>query len=159
MVPDPQLLTKQVIATELDAVGKTIAIGFNLPRGKVARIWGMQWGVFQAVLGGREYTTFVRKTANSPRQAIPKDILWSSIVSVLAQGASFATVQQNNQVMFPKPYRTVGITVQMHCSVTSTSSGLLVLYYDIDSMIPGEATEVLEKSVLRGIARRTREFD
>ncbi len=159
MTADPQLLSKQVIGTNLDVQGKTISIAFNLPRGKVARVWGMEYGIFQSLTGTREYTMFVRKTANSPRQLVPRDILWQVVQSVHVGGASFAYVERNSNIMFPKPHRTVGLTVQMHCTVTTTSNGLLVLYYDIDSMMPGEATEVLEKSVLRGRARRTREFD
>ncbi len=156
---DEQLLTKQVIANDMNSTGQTTSVGFQLPRGKVARIWGFNWALAQLQEVNREYSVFVRKTANSPRQDTPKDILWVQFVKREVSGAAWAIWHTQRDIIFPKPHRTVGLTVQMHASSASTTNGVLVIYYDIDDMKKGEATQVLEKSVLRGRSRRTSEFD
>lgn len=150
MTPDPQLLTKIVTIQNLDVTGETRPVRFNLQRGKIARIWGFTWGVYFTSGGNREYTLFVRKTPNAERSQSPQDILWASILAYLATTAGAAP--HESQIMFPKPYRTSGITVQMHCSAGTGHAGLLTIYYDIDDVSRGDLAQRWEKS-------RTRKYD
>ncbi len=155
-----QLQTKQVIIDGLTIVGTTVSIGFQLPRGKVARVWGFSWNMTEVEPStNAEYQCFVRKTENSSRQIAPKDILWSALTSRFHLGGSWAFIISEKHIMFPKPHRTVGLTGQFHASVDTDTRGVLVIYYDIANMIAGEATQKLEKSVLRARTRRSREFD
>lgn len=62
---------------------------------------------------------------------------------------------RESEAYFPKPHRTTGITVQFHSSHDTDTRAILVIYYDIDDMIKGEATQAMEKSILKGRTRRT----
>lgn len=151
---DEQLLTKQLIIEGLTVVGATKNVRFNLQRGKVARIWGFNFNVSGLSSGQREYSCFVRKSPNANRSLTPRDLLWSAIIGniVITTGIGFVS---ENKIMFPKPHRTTGITVQMHTTIDGSTRGVLIIYYDIADMIKGEATQALEKSVLKGRTRRT----
>lgn len=161
MTPDPQLRTQQLISETLSAVGITRGIRFNLPRGKVARVWGFSVSISRIGADtAAEFSLFVRKARHARREDTPQDSLWAPIWDQNQTGTNRWSLVPPISIMFPKPYRTVGLTVQMHASETLDSAKmLLIIYYDIDDMIKGEATEVLEKSVQRGRTRRTSEFD
>ncbi len=154
-MPSEQLLTKQVIGEPMDPVGVTIPVRFNLQRGKIARIWGFTFGVFSPAAGTVEYTCFVRKSANAEREQTPQDILWGPVLDILANGINFMGTLTELSIMFPKPYRTSGITVQMHGSGAPASRGLLVIYYDIDDVLKGELVQRWEKNISKGRTRRT----
>ncbi len=151
---DPQLLTKQLIIDDLEATEATESIRFNLQRGKIARIWGFL-GAFvnvQAVFA--QYSIFVRKTPNAERATTPSDLLASFTSSFNTNGAGFTISDHERTIMFPKPYRTSGITVQMHASFNSTARGLLIIYYDIDDVERGELAQRWEKSRAKKYDRR-----
>ncbi len=153
---DSQLLTKQVIADDLDATGSTISVRFNLQRGKIARIWGFRqdWSEV-SIAGTQEYSVFVRKTSNADRQDTPPDILWSTIWRTdFAGGGGFGHIT-GNHIMFPLPHRTAGITVQMHRSAGSGGRGVLIIYYDIADVTKGELVQTWEKNISKGRTRRT----
>ena len=154
-MPSEQLLTKQVIGDGLNVVGQTISVRFNLQRGKIARIWGFRYDISIILAGNIEYTMFVRKTSNAVRQLTPKDNLWLTIRSFIQNGTGFFLNSVGDQVMFPKPHRTTGLTVQMHCSAPSSSRGVLIIYYDIDDIEKGELVQTWEKNISKGRTRRT----
>ncbi len=155
MVPDPQLLTKQVIIEDLDATGGTVNVRFNLQRGKVARVWGFVWVVDGMVPGTANYSCFVRKIGGGERETTPQDNLWAWFMSASQNGINFLRAGENGSIMFPKPHRTTGITVQMHCTSTTTNNGLLIIYYDVDEATKGEIVQALEKNITKGRTRRT----
>ena len=153
MHADEQLLTKQIIADALDALGSTTSIRFNLQRGKIARIWGFLWEVVNPV-DNREYTLFVRKTQNAKRAETPVDLLWAAVTNPIVITSGGVNTPEKH-IMFPKPYRTSGITVQQHASLTTTARGLLIIYYDIADVTKGELVQTWEKNISKGRTRRT----
>ncbi len=153
MTADEQLLTKQVIGN-MSIVPSTISVRFNLQRGKIARIWGFVFGIDAIEAPTRTWSLFVRKTPNSPRQATPQDILWLVLnpTNITTSGVNLAPSQG---IMFPKPHRTSGITVQMHCTTDTTNRGVLVIYYDIADVMKGELVQKWEKNISKGRTGRT----
>jgi|TARA_Y100000310_G_scaffold319494_1_gene374862 hypothetical protein len=101
----------------------------------------------------------VKKSVNSPAALRPSDILFAYNVIAWEEAAGNSIYLASPIFNLPKPYRTTGISVQASASKSTTIDMILVIYYDVDKMIEGEATQALEKSKQRGISRRNREFD
>ncbi len=153
MTPDPQLLTKQVLG-ELTITGSTIPVRFNLQRGKIARIWGFNYGIEAMEEADITYQLFVRKTPNAERSQTPQDILWQWMFALRTNGINFAGEVVSDSVMFPKPYRTSGITVQITSDANTARRGSLIIYYDVDDVAKGELIQRWEKSRQKKYDRR-----
>lgn len=145
MTPDPQLLTKQIIQGPLSVVGFTDTVRFNLQRGKIARIWGFSYGISNFTGVTTEYSLFVRKSRSSVRADTPQDNLWA-VLQITFLNTNGRSIVTEKSIMFPKPHRTTGLTIQQHATTTTSSQGLLIIYYDIDDATEGELANTWEKS-------------
>lgn len=106
-------------------------------------------------MGSREYFCLVRKAIKGRREQTPIDLLWASVVLTGVNGINWGFSVKESETFFTKPHRTTGLTVQFHSSHDTDTRGVLIVYYDIDDMIKGEATQAMEKPILKGRTRRT----
>lgn len=58
-----------------------------------------------------------------------------------------------DQIIFPIPVRERKLTVTVNGEATVSAPWIAIVYYDLDKMLPGEETSILEKSVLKGVRR------
>jgi hypothetical protein len=135
----------------MNPTGHTFNVRFNLQRGKIARVWGFAWALFNLTLQSSEFQLFVRKPAGAARDTTPQDLLWLASQIVATNGISLVSPT----IFFPKPHRTSGLTVQMHSNTTTAAQGILIIYYDIDNVQIGEMVQKWEKNISKGRTRRT----
>lgn len=157
-MPSQQLLTRTIFTNGTLAAGQILEIKFNTPRGKIARVLGASAAI-DAVDSDR-YAIIIRKNSGAPFSLRPTDMLMFFNWVRVTNGAGFVLAYDDKHHNLPKPHRTNSVSVQINSTVNRANSDVVViLYYDIDDALKGEATQALEKSVLRGRTRRTREFD